>query len=517
MAAVSGLANGLLLAIVNLAAEQVFNRELEVRLFIIYLISLLLFVYTQKIAFVKAITAVEISLHKIKLRITNKIRQVDLSFIEKNPEISNYTALTQDSTLVSQAAMKMVIAAQSLLVLLFSCIYLAIISPISLMITVIMIGIGVVVFFSHFQQTSTELQQAEQKEKEFLNRFTAMQQGFKELQVNRLENDDMFEHLSQSITNAKKLKVSANTRLFFDAMLGNFVFYLLLLIVVALLPIFIPTTSEETHKVVASILFIFGPVGMFTGALSMVMKTESAIKNLYSLEENLDKFIPQQEPQDPTKYQHFQQIKLENLSFHYTDPEGQQLFFSGPHNLTLKREEMVFIVGGNGSGKSTFLKLLMSLYHSEEGNIYVDHEKITPTNYSSYQGLFSIVLTDFYLFDRIYGLPDIDAAEVNAWLKKLQLDKKTRYENNRFTNMDLSTGQKKRLAFIVAVLKNRPICIFDELAADQDPDFRQRFYEQILPELKAEGRLVLVVSHDDKYFHLADRIIKLEDGHIVAD
>ncbi len=514
MASVSGLANGLLLAIVNLAAEQVFNRELEARLFVIYLISLLLFVYTQKIAFIEAITSVERALQQVKLRITDKVRRVELRFIEQHQEMGGYTALTQDSSLISQTAMKMVIAAQSLLVLLFSSIYLAILSPFSFLLTVIAIIIGVIVFFNHFRLTSEELQAAEQKEGQFLNRFTAMQHGFKELQVNRCESDDMFVHLSESVTQARILKVSANTRLFFDAMLGNFVFYLLLLLIVSLLPLILPTSSETTHKVVANVLFIFGPVGMFTGAMSMIMKTESAIKNLYALEEHLDASIQLQEPQDVEKYVNFKEIRLENLKFHYADPQGKTLFSSGPHNLTIYRHEMLFIVGGNGSGKSTFLKLLMALYHSEQGTIYIDNEPINPPMYPHYRGLFSIVLTDFYLFDRIYGLPDINADEVNHWLKVLELDKKTRYENQRFTNMDLSTGQKKRLAFIVAVLKNRPICIFDELAADQDPGFRKRFYEQILPDLKAQGRLVIVVSHDDKYFHLADRIIKLQDGRI---
>ncbi len=516
MSAVSGLANGLLLAIVNFAAEEVYNRELEARLFVVYLISLVLFVYTQKIAFVEAITSVEQALQQVKLRIVNKVRQVELRFIEEHQEMGGYTALTQDSSLISQTAMKMVIAAQSLLVLLFSSIYLAMLSPFSFLLTLFAITIGVIVFFSHFQQTSEELQAAEQKEGQFLDRFSAMQQGFKELQVNRCESDDMFSHLNDSISQAKDLKVSANTRLFFDAMLGNFVFYLLLLLIVSLLPLVLPTSSETTHKVVASILFIFGPVGMFTGAMSMIMKTESAIKNLYALEEKLDASIQIQEPQCPEKYQDFKQIRIQNLKFHYADAHGKTLFLSGPHNLIIQRHEMLFIVGGNGSGKSTFLKLLMALYHAEQGSIYVDDEKIQMPMYPNYRALFSIVLTDFYLFDRIYGLPDINATEVNKWLVILELDKKTRYENGRFTNMDLSTGQKKRLAFIIAVLKNRPICIFDELAADQDPGFRKKFYEQILPDLKAQGRLVIVVSHDDKYFYLADRIIKLQDGHIAS-
>lgn len=516
MASVSGLANGLLLAIVNLAAEQIFNRELEAHLFLLYIICLLLFIYTQHIAFTKAIVSVEQALQQVKLRITDKVRQVELRFIEEHQEMDSYSALTQDTTLISQAAMKLVIAAQSLLTLVFSSIYLAWLSLPSFVLTLIIIAIGIIIFFSHYKKTIQELQMAEQKQSEFLERFTAILYGFKELKVNRYESDDMFTHLSQSITQTRILKISANKRLFLDAMVGNLVFYLLLLLVVSVLPLIIPSNSETTHKTIATVLFIFGPVGMLTGALSMITKTESAIKNLYNLEERLDTSIQVKAVQNEEKYKHFKQINLVNLKFHYSDKRGRTLFSSGPHNLTIYRHEMLFIVGGNGSGKSTFLKLLMSLYAPDEGNIYVDDKIIQTEMYPSYRALFSIVLADFYLFDRLYGLTNVDENEVNKWLQRLQLDKKTRFENQRFTNTDLSTGQKKRLAFIIAILKNRPICVFDELAADQDPGFRQRFYEQILPDLKAQGRLIIAVSHDDKYFHLADRIIKLQDGCIVS-
>lgn len=517
MAAASGLANGLLLAIVNLAAEQIFgNKELELRLFFLYIICLLLFIYGQRIAFIKAIVSVEQALHQVKLRITDKVRQVELRFIEEHQELDHYSTLTQDSTLISQSALKIVIAAQSLLVLLFSSIYLAWLSMASFVLTVVVIIIGVIVFFSHFNKTMQELQASEKKQSEFWERFTSILYGFKELQVNRYESDDMFAHLSQSVTQTRMLKVSANRRLFFDAMLGNLVFYLLLLMVVSVLPLVITFDSETTHKIVASILFIFGPVGMLTGALSMITKTESAIKNLYHLEERLDAAIHAKLPQDEEKYKNFKEIRLVDLKFHYRDKQGRTIFSSGPHHLTINRHEMLFIVGGNGSGKSTFLKLLMSLYSPDEGSIYVDDELISSEMYPSYQAIFSIVLADFYLFDRLYGLGNVDANEVNEWLQRLQLDKKTRFENQRFTNTDLSTGQKKRLAFIISVLRKRPVCIFDELAADQDPEFRRRFYEHILPNLKAQGYLVIVVSHDDKYFHLADRIIKLQDGSIVS-
>jgi len=176
---------------------------------------------------------------------------------------------------------------------------------------------------------------------------------------------------------------------------------------------------------------------------------------------------------------------------------------------------MVFIVGGNGSGKSTLLKLLTGLYYPTDGSVDLNSELIDRTQYASYRELFAIIFTDFHLFDKRYGLSNIDDKQVKELLRLMQLDKKTKYRAGEFTQLDLSTGQKKRLAFVAAILDNKPIYIFDELAADQDPQFRQYFYEVILPDLKLKGKTIIAVTHDDKYFHVADRVLKMEYGQLV--
>ncbi|OQY54810.1 MAG: hypothetical protein DRR08_16730 [Candidatus Parabeggiatoa sp. nov. 2] len=203
------------------------------------------------------------------------------------------------------------------------------------------------------------------------------------------------------------------------------------------------------------------------------------------------------------------------MIFHYREPSGKTLFSIGAINMTIKQGEILFIVGGNGSGKSTLLKLLIGLYYPATGSLYVDDDQIDQTNYQSYRELFSIIFTDFQLFDRLYGLRDIDEQRLKSLLRLMELDKKTEFIDGKFTNVDLSTGQKKRLAFIAAVLENKPVYIFDEVAADQDPQFRQYFYEVILQDLKKQGKTIIAVTHDDKYFHTADRVLKMEEGRLV--
>jgi putative pyoverdin transport system ATP-binding/permease protein len=173
-------------------------------------------------------------------------------------------------------------------------------------------------------------------------------------------------------------------------------------------------------------------------------------------------------------------------------------------------------VGGNGSGKSTLAKLITGLYLPDSGKICLDGTPITNQNRETYRQLFSTVFSDFYLFERLLGIP-FENLDIRArtYLEELQLSHKVQVKDGSLSTTELSQGQRKRLALLTAYLDDRPIYLFDEWAADQDPFFREVFYQQILPELKKRDKAVLVISHDDRYFHLCDRLIKLDYGQIV--
>jgi putative ATP-binding cassette transporter len=208
-------------------------------------------------------------------------------------------------------------------------------------------------------------------------------------------------------------------------------------------------------------------------------------------------------------------LELVDVRHSYRVEGEEDAFTLGPIRLTLTPGEIVFLIGGNGSGKTTLAKILTGLYAPEQGEIRVDGIPVTDANRDDYRQMFAAVFADFFLFQRLAGGEGEDAGSMAAeYLLRLQLDRKVRVENGAFSTLDLSQGQRKRLALIAAALEDRPIYLFDEWAADQDPQFKEVFYREILPGLKARGKTVVAITHDDRYFAVADRCIKLSDGRV---
>jgi putative ATP-binding cassette transporter len=211
-------------------------------------------------------------------------------------------------------------------------------------------------------------------------------------------------------------------------------------------------------------------------------------------------------------------LELAGITHSYYREREDTHFCLGPINLTFRPGELIFIAGGNGSGKTTLAKLITGLYVPEAGEVRYDGEPVNDANREQYRQMFSVVFSDFYLFESLIGL---DASGLDAraqgYLAQLQLEHKVQVRDGALSTTDLSQGQRKRLALLTAYLEDRPIYLFDEWAADQDPLFKEIFYLELLPELKARGKTILVISHDSGYYHVADRLIKLEYGKLEYD
>ncbi|NJM73987.1 MAG: cyclic peptide export ABC transporter, partial [Scytonema sp. RU_4_4] len=298
---------------------------------------------------------------------------------------------------------------------------------------------------------------------------------------------------------------------------------LMLFVPIGLLLFVLPLLSDISTSVISgfvlTMIFMLMPLQMISAMLPEFMKANVALNKIESL--GLSLVTQTNEPDislsSHLKPQH-QKLELMGVTHAYQREGEASQFILGPIDLIFAPGELVFIVGGNGSGKSTLVKLIAGLYIPESGIIRLGGESVSDVNREWYRQHFSVVFSDFYLFDRLLGFEGerIDK-RTQHYLKQLQLDKKVQVKNGSFSSTALSQGQRKRLALLTAYLEDRPIYIFDEWASDQDPMFKQIFYTQLVPELKQRGKTILVISHDDHYFHLADRIVKLDSGKLEYD
>lgn len=266
----------------------------------------------------------------------------------------------------------------------------------------------------------------------------------------------------------------------------------------------------DAATITMTVLFMRSPLSQAIGAFPMLMNSQVALNALNDL--GLTDYQSGFHS-SATLPQNWQTIRLDNITYAYPEQGGQH-FALQPVNLTLRRHETVFLIGGNGSGKSTLSMVLAGLYTPSSGKMFVDDIEITEANRSAYRQLFASVFTDFHLFEKLVGDKgeDISAAMIAEWLGHLNLSEKVKIEKSRILNSKLSQGQKKRLGLLAAALENRSMLILDEWAADQDPQFRRVFYEHLLPLLQQQGYTVFAISHDDKYFHHAERIISMKQG-----
>ena len=299
---------------------------------------------------------------------------------------------------------------------------------------------------------------------------------------------------------------------------GQLLFFALIGLLLFGIPQAMPTAKAVLPAYVLTLTYLLGPLKNLVQQLPILATANVSIEKIDAMGLTLLEQAEINTVVQPPSQSSWSQLELKSVTHTYQSEEINHCFTIGPINLTLKPEELVFIVGGNGSGKSTLAKLITGLYIPEKGELCLDGRTISDTNREWYRQQFSVVFSDFYLFDRLMNVDTNDHSQkAYEYLNKLELHHKVSLQDGKLSTIALSRGQRQRLALLAAYLEDRPIYLFDEWAANQDPSFREIFYKQILPELKQRGKTVLVISHDEHFFHIADRVIKLDYGHIASE
>lgn len=515
MTTLSGAFSMVLVYIINQVCEQTMRGESgQTRYFLFYLLAFAIYFLASKSALSEAHCVVNDGLYELRVNFFDRVRRLELKSQERLGEGMLFARFSRATRNLAEIFPALVSTVQSTTLLAFGCLYLFFLSPG----TTLVLGIFLKLFIAYMLLDRSKRRQLEEDitaaQGDIFDKLRDFTAGYKELRLNEAKSESLFQSFSSAGVRYQNLSRGAGHGWVHTILLVSLVQYLVLGLLLFIIPSIQPQLAEKSLQITMVILVCFNPAINLVAITPLLTQVSVGLEQLRKLESELEKNETVLEPAPECDFSDFQEIVFDDLVFFYPDRVGGQPGFqSGPWDFTLKRGERIFFVGGNGSGKSTAVKLLTGLYPAAQGEILVDGRSVDSSTRPNFRSLFSAVFADYHLFERVYGEPD--SARVQSLLKRMELETKVSYTDGRFSTTKLSTGQRKRLALIIALLEDRPIYVFDEWAADQDGSFREEFYERILEELRREGKTVIAVTHDDRYWHLADRVVKFDFGRIV--
>ncbi|MEJ1929860.1 cyclic peptide export ABC transporter [Nostoc sp. NIES-2111] len=452
---------------------------------------------------------------QLRMGLSRQILTSELSHLEQlgNPRL--LAILTEDVQAVANAVYVIPFLCIDLAIVLGCLVYITWLSWIVLLILcgLIVVGIGSCQWL--ISKGEKLLALARDDQDMLFKNFQTVTEGVKELKLNYQRRQVFLEKKLQStLGNFRRHNVDGLTLFAVTTSWGRLIFFFAMGFLLFALPKLIIINPQTISSYILTFTYLMLPMDNIITNLPQISKANIALQKIESLGLSLASRAEASTVPTPVSTS-WQSLEFQGVAHTYHREQEDQGFILGPIDLKLKPQELIFIVGGNGSGKSTLAKLITGLYIPESGRIVFDGELITDQNREWYRQHFAVVFSDFYLFDELLGLGNSDLDTLaESYLKQLQLDHKVKIENGRLSTTALSQGQRKRLTLLTAYLEDRPIYLFDEWASDQDPLFKDFFYTKLLPQLQSKGKTVLVISHDDRYFHLADRIVKLDYGKI---
>ena len=450
------------------------------------------------------------------------IRQIMATPLRKLEEIKTHrimAALTDDVAALSNGLSTVPILFLQFSVLLGCVVYLGYLYIPLLIVTVIVIPLGIACVQLFFKLGLRHFVRARKEQDMMFKHMRAVAEGVKLFKLHRGRREAFMTELFEPTgLRYRRQNVRGNGVLIAGSSIGTSFFFVTLGLFLFVAPRLISISPQVLTGYVLVFGFLMVPIGVITSLMANIGRANVALRNIRSLgielggEDDLDP-LPL-----PGSNGHSPKLEFQNVTHAYTSEDQNAGFTLGPIDISIEPGELVFVIGGNGSGKTTLAKVITGLYLPQSGRVRFNDQIVTERNQENYRQNFTAVFSDFYLFENLLGLEHHELDEqARDYLKHLRLDHKVTVEDGVLSTIDLSNGQRKRLALLTAYLEDRPVYLFDEWAADQDPVFKNFFYNHILPELKQRGKTVFVISHDDHYYGVADRLIKLDYGQIIHD
>ncbi|MEZ4361970.1 MAG: cyclic peptide export ABC transporter [Kofleriaceae bacterium] len=461
--------------------------------------------------------------HHLRVNLCGQILRKPLAEVERLGSSRLTAAFTQDIPTIGLALLRIPTVFINGAITLGCLSYLGFLSPIVLGGFAVFLVVGLISYVVPEQRAMRYLTASRQAWDLLLGGFDAMNRGAKELKLNYRRRQAFFSELRDGP--AERVRQTAAVQRVIYALLSYWAHALFFLFVAALLfaaPAYTALSLKTLTGFAIVTLYLVGPIDQLTSALPRFRAADVAFTKLRQLGLQLDASAAEvsllevgTDGDASLDIPEVRELSLHAVTHSYYREKEERDFLLGPIDLTIPAGELVLVTGGNGSGKTTLAKLLVGLYAPASGECRLNGEPITDANRERYRQCFSAVFSDFHVFDQLPAIAD-GALDERAlgYLQKLHLDHKVTVKDGRLSTTALSTGQRKRLALLVAYLEDRPIYLFDEWAADQDPEFKEVFYHHLLPELRDRGKTVLAITHDDRYFDIADRLLKLRDGQL---
>ncbi len=511
MSILAGLSN---VAVITMVTSSL-QSDIKLK-YLVFYYALIVVVYILGRRFVQ-ISLVKFTkglIYDLQVKLISKIFSTSYQKYEKIDRGRVYTALNDDVNTIGIASSTIVLLVTSVITTMGAFFYLGSIAIWGALITIFLIVTLTIVYSMVSNSTYVYFEKARDERNVFMKLINGMIDGFKELSLHRNKKIEYKNDISASANNYKEKASTAQIRFVNAFLVGESLLVVLLGLVAFGLPELFPSISlYTTMSFVVILLYLIGPINEILNAVPSIMELKIAWNRIQAfineIPGNVDLNI---EPSN--KLETVINFKVENVSFKYGTAEDVKSFNIGPINLEIGAGEILFIIGGNGSGKTTLAKLLTGLYEPDQGILKINGETIESAQLSEY---FSTVFSPSYLFEKLYNI-DVEnkEEEINKYLKLLHLDEKVEITENKYSTIELSAGQKKRLALLQCYMEDSPIYLFDEWAADQDPSYRNFFYRTLLPEMKKAGKIVIAITHDDHYFDVADKVVKMNQGQLEA-
>jgi putative ATP-binding cassette transporter len=452
---------------------------------------------------------------QLQLGLCRRILESPLKHLEEIGTPRMLASLTGDVSVVSQAMNGVPVLGVNIVILVCGAAYLGWLSPSLLVGAIVFCLLGMATYWYSSRFAQRYIDRGREELNTLQERIQELIEGVKELKMHYARRREFVDEVLQSA------EISARRSQFIgdslnDAAIawGRLSFFIAIGLLLFAWPIVAKVDAATLTAYSIIILYLMSPLEQIMGWLPFLAWATASVGQI----EELGLMLHEEEPGTtaPAAVDRWEQIELTGVTHAYRRAGQPHGFVLGPIDLTLSPGEIVFIIGGNGSGKTTLAKLITGLYTPESGEVCLDGQPLTAANREDYRQLFSVVFDDAMIFDSLWGLNAADLDQrAREYLVQLELDHVVTVTDGAFSTTSLSRGQRKRLALLTAYLEDRPIYLFDEWAADQDPVFRKIFYLRLLPELKERGKTVVAITHDDRYFAHADRIIKLEEGKVV--